>query len=309
MIYFIRNNKWDLMEFIWSGIKTPHEIIDLPPLLNTQLSKFLCKIAHLFWHIGIFLRWRYFEPTVYSKLKTLKPGDHVIFVGYFARAVLNLTPYIPKGVSIHLSFWDKIQNLQDFNTLMPVIKKLNIDIVSYDKEDAQKYGLRWIPQYYNFSSFPHFEQKNNNEYYYMGSFVEEYRKDILNQIKEALTKFGLKEKILLVDNNKTKWISYRENLQHVADCAILIELNKPGQFGLTMRTMEALALKKKLITNNPDIKSYSFYNRNNIFIFGENHFEELPLFLSKEYLDIPKDIVEENDVNTWLTRVISNENN
>lgn len=46
----------------------------------------------------------------------------------------------------------------------------------------------------------------------------------------------------------------------------MIDIQHPKQVGLTMRTIEMLGLRKKLITTNQDIKNYDFYNEDNICI-------------------------------------------
>jgi len=61
MIYIIRNKKWDLMDFLWDAIEEPHQILDLPPLLNTWESNLSCKLAYLLWKVGVFIRWKYFD--------------------------------------------------------------------------------------------------------------------------------------------------------------------------------------------------------------------------------------------------------
>jgi hypothetical protein len=52
---------------------------------------------------------------------------------------------------------------------------------------------------------------------------------------------------------------------------IIIDIQHPKQTGLTMRTIEMLGLKKKLITTNKDVVDYDFYDEKNIFIIDRKN--------------------------------------
>src|SRR5690606_39098696 len=63
-----------------------------------------------------------------------------------------------------------------------------------------------------------------------------------------------------------KGIPFSEIFKYSENSKIVIDIAHANQKGLSMRPFEALGLKRKLITNNTDIKNYDFYNPNNIFI-------------------------------------------
>src|SRR5690606_5911726 len=56
---------------------------------------------------------------------------------------------------------------------------------------------------------------------------------------------------------------------------ILIDLVRENQSGLSFRFFEAMALHKKIITNNKSILEYDFYNENNILLIDDN-FTQIP---------------------------------
>ena len=72
--------------------------------------------------------------------------------------------------------------------------------------------------------------------------------------------------------------------------------------GLTLRTLEALFFKKKLITNNRDIVNLQFYNANNIFVLGIDKLENLKIFMDKPYENIEQKVIDYYDFNEWLKR-------
>ena len=51
----------------------------------------------------------------------------------------------------------------------------------------------------------------------------------------------------------------------------VLDINHPFQTGLTMRTFEALGAGRKLITTNPYVKEYPFYNPQNILVIDREN--------------------------------------
>ncbi|QSX36040.1 CgeB family protein [Shewanella sedimentimangrovi] len=75
------------------------------------------------------------------------------------------------------------------------------------------------------------------------------------------------------------------------------------QVGLTMRTIEALGMKKKIVTNNSSVVDYDFYNENNIYVLGKSKCT-LDEFLLRPYSDVPDEIYERYDIDNWVLRLI-----
>lgn len=82
----------------------------------------------------------------------------------------------------------------------------------------------------------------------------------------------------------------------------IVEINQSQQNGLTVRALEALFTEKKLITNNLDIINMDFYNKNNIFIIGQDSFNLLRKFIDSDYEKIPKSIIDNYSASKWLAR-------
>ena len=66
--------------------------------------------------------------------------------------------------------------------------------------------------------------------------------------------------------------------------------------------MESLFLKKKLITSNKNIKNHNFYNKNNIFIIGEDKWKDLDKFINSDYEEIDQSIINYYDFDEWIKR-------
>lgn len=84
----------------------------------------------------------------------------------------------------------------------------------------------------------------------------------------------------------------------------VLDLAHEQQQGLTMRTMETLGIKRKLITNNCHLKEYEFYHENNDYIWNGKDFV-LP---GKEWLDKPyvedDNIRKKYSIHAWLSKLL-----
>jgi hypothetical protein len=81
---------------------------------------------------------------------------------------------------------------------------------------------------------------------------------------------------------------------------VILDINHPGQKGLTMRTFEALGAGKKLITTNPDIKKYLFYNERNIFIIDRKNIVLDKSFFETAFVPINEELRSYMSLTGWL---------
>lgn len=101
-------------------------------------------------------------------------------------------------------------------------------------------------------------------------------------------------------------ISSSDMMIYFAKSKCILDAPQAGQTGLTIRSIECLGAKKKLITTNEDIKNYDFYNEKNILIFSGNIDFNSSFFIEK-YEDIPGEIYEKYSLHNWLISLIGGE--
>lgn len=107
------------------------------------------------------------------------------------------------------------------------------------------------------------------------------------------------------DNDNYKYknkITYPELLKNVRRSKALLEILPEGQNDMTLRGYEAYFFEKKLITNNKNIKDYSFYNKNNIFILGVDNLNELHSFVNSSYLKRFDNEMEKSEFGEWIKK-------
>jgi len=73
--------------------------------------------------------------------------------------------------------------------------------------------------------------------------------------------------------------------------------------GPDLRVFEAMGMHKKIITNNPDIAHYDFYDPQNILIINQASIEIPESFLTSAYRPIPEPIYQKYTLDSWVKRV------
>lgn len=84
----------------------------------------------------------------------------------------------------------------------------------------------------------------------------------------------------------------------------VLDSAQDGQQGLTIRTIEALGAKKKIITTNEDIVNYDFYKKENIYVY-RGQFDYSSEFFTLPYHDVEQGIYDKYSLRNWLAEILS----
>ncbi|WP_136156365.1 lipopolysaccharide biosynthesis protein [Brenneria roseae] len=201
---------------------------------------------------------------------------------------------------------------------LDVVKKVFDSAYSFDKKDCQQTELNYLNQFFPFG-FKEIDKITENvkctpkSCFFLGKDKE--RIDIIENLATILKKHScvisfyvvrdrtsLKNSEYYIDKN----LSYEENIENALHSEILIEINREGQSGLTLRALEAIFFNKKLITNNQDIVQYDFYSPEQIFILGKDSFDDIGKFLDTEFTPVRKDILYQYSPDAMLETIIRN---
>jgi hypothetical protein len=89
--------------------------------------------------------------------------------------------------------------------------------------------------------------------------------------------------------------------------AAVLDIEHPRQTGLTMRTLETLGARKKLVTTNASVKSYDFFSPNNICVIDRAH-PVVPVdFLQTPYIDVDPVIYQRYRLAGWMDEILEKE--
>lgn len=224
-----------------------------------------------------------------------------------------------------LYMWDSVANKRNIDKKWKFFDK----VYTFDRKDylANKDRLEFLPLFYYEDYLP--EKDVKNEYDYDVSFIGTGHEDrikivkaVKRQCEEARLSFYsyifLPHKLVYLYNklrNKhfkdvTKKdvcfekVPFKTTYAIYAGSKCVMDVESSTQTGLTMRTIEMIGLKKKLITTNKDIVNYDFYNENNIMVVDRMDFKIDKEFFNKPYVELNSGIYERYSLTGWIKNVL-----
>ena len=280
--------------------------------------------------VAIRKNWRFYKPVIKKYLNQVieqnkdKKYDYIIvFRGETIgeRELLQLKTAFPNAKTIFY-LWDSVENTIESK------KKINIydKVFTFDPNDAEKYNLVFL-------SLPYGEEYTSevptSETEYDLAFIgtaHSIRPRIVKELKKQCEEMNLKMFIFFYSphilvylfnklfNKDYKYISLKEinfkslttaevcDIYNKATC--ILDISHPNQNGTTTRPVEMLAMKKKIITTNTNVKDFDYFDQNDFLIIDKQNPKLDKSFFESEYVPVKKDILykysPENFVKTIL---------
>lgn len=222
-----------------------------------------------------------------------------------------------------LYMWDSIINVKGIEQKWKTYDK----VYTFDRIDYLKHKdkIEFLPLYYYDQYVPN-DKKVDCEYdiAFIGTGHED-RVKIIKNIKMQCEKTGrtmysfvFLPHILVYYYNKlinkhfknvTKKdlcfdkLPFEKVYEIYNDSKCVVDIESSKQHGLTMRTIEMVGLRKKLITTNKDIVNYDFYHENNILVVDRENFVLDQSFCDKPYVMLDEEIYHKYSLSNWLVEV------
>ncbi|MEC5395495.1 hypothetical protein [Bergeyella sp. RCAD1439] len=95
-------------------------------------------------------------------------------------------------------------------------------------------------------------------------------------------------------------LAHGQILELYAQTCAVLDINKPYQNGLTMRTFEVLAASRKLLTFNADVVNYPFYSPQNIKVLDRENPVLDRSFFTTPFEPIPEEALHYMTLDAWL---------
>ncbi|WP_351019038.1 hypothetical protein [Shewanella sp. AC91-MNA-CIBAN-0169] len=288
----------------------PH--IDAPNNLYKVFYRFFSFIMKAHYYRYLLSRISY--DSDYDKIVVIK-GE-----GVGQKLLMKLKSLFPKAELIFYN-WDSFKN----NSLLPAEFHLYDKVKSFDGDDCKENNkVEHLALFYS-NEFKLDKAVNVDFVFYFAGTLHSNRykdvKDVVSLVEGTgksyiyfycqsrpifyLKKlFGKLPKELSITEVGFDKKSKEELRVLLLKSNCVIDFSHYLQVGLTMRTIEALGMKKKIVTNNSSVINYDFYNENNIYVLGESSFT-LDEFLLKPYIDLPDAIYKKYDIDNWVVRLIN----
>ncbi|OXL26640.1 hypothetical protein [Psychrobacter sp. DAB_AL32B] len=227
---------------------------------------------------------RYFKNKYHRKLikKHIKENTNTTFIFTEHRLVLqsilnyleNVTKPDFRGV---LLIRNPLNDNHKVRLLLPQLEKYDVNIFTFDKVDAERYGYRSYSQFASKLS-----QVSDITITYDFSFVgrDKGRSEMLNNLKTQLEDMGYRCNFDIRSIDQPN-ISYIDYLKVSLSATCMIEILQENQSGMTLRAIEAMLYGRKLLTNNTNIKEEPLYDASDILVCDNNlNLEKIHQFMS-----------------------------
>lgn len=288
---------------------------------NTFFVKALIRINRNF--VGCYIN--KYHQCMLDEIKD-RHYDYIFFIKGEAMSEVNLKILFAKhpAAKTIIYHWDSIANNRNAKTLLPYFQKK----YTFDRSDSCELGMNFLPLFY-FSEYKEVAKAKIPQIYDM-MFVGTTHSDryrFIKSLAKQIEKYGGKSFIYFFFQGKIMFYKHKfthsemkkldsseihflplnklELIELYKQSKIIVDAQHPKQTGLTLRCLEALGSKRKLITCNKDIKNYDFYNPDNILVVDR----DTPLipknFIDKPFVEVNEDIYEKYSLDSWVQAVFS----
>ncbi|WP_322361928.1 hypothetical protein [Pseudomonas sp. Teo4] len=156
-------------------------------------------------------------------------------------------------------------------------------IYSYDPVQCERLGMEYLEQFFPFNVEDARPKPDSVDSasdtlrcFFLGR--DKGRAQRLEALAAELVMLGCNVDFCIVKDDTSQVVgtyhvdevlSYEANLTRAMGSDVLVEINQPGQTGLTLRPLEAAFFDKKLITDNKRVRDTDFYHPDRFYVLGD----------------------------------------
>lgn len=312
-ITLISLDNWGFNEHIVNALKVKNRTVN-----HINFNSFSYKYPNFFYKAYNFflklifrknLKHIYYGKEILKRLESFEKQDIILTLkGDFIdpKSIRDFKKYTKRSIAF---FNDNVRRYPNIANVIPLFD----EVYSFEKEDCKKYNLKFKT---NFIYKQEASKVSAFKYQLFNISSRDKRTNTIINIAKYLNENGILSKIIILDNkNKMKSSNFVDVIrkpigldevnQYIKNSKIVLDIHREKQSGLSFRVFESLGLEKKLITTNQDIKSYDFYNPNNIFIIENKEFIISETFFETAYTPIPREIYEKYTLDGWIKTVLN----
>lgn len=249
------------------------------------------------------------EEYVLSRLESLGPQDQILVIR--PDRISRKTHEKIKGYTQKY-----IAYLYDSTNRFPVdhlLKGLYDTIYTFDLDDANKYGFRFISNYIYIDKKPLVAASELPTDIFMIASIDE-RLPLWNKVSAYCREKGIQTDFIcvgkrepaeldagIVYSKNNLFLEAIENRMHQSKA--FLDLIRTEQNGLSFRIFEAMAYQRKIITSNTSVTRYPFYNPNNILVLNESTISDIKAFMERPFEPLTEEMYHHYTVSNWVDTV------
>jgi len=211
--------------------------------------------------------------------------------------------------------WDSIRRVPGVEKLLPYFDR----VLSFDRLDCLHHeDFVFRPLFYR---DPPERQGHEPPISYDLTFIGWLHSDRFSRLLEIeaeLGRIGVRSHIYLYTGIGTylrymmrgkrgmlhiRKLSFEKMANIIAASKCVLDLPHAEQNGLTMRTIEAIGMRRKLVTTNMDIVNYDFFDRQIILPMRQLNAAAIAAFVKSSSPPVPYNVLRGYSMNSWLAEV------
>lgn len=275
---------------------------------------------------------KYFEK-IFDEIKNNKYDKFILISGQslsLSKYMIEKIKECQQNCEFILYQWDSLNNFK----YIKEVKSLFDRCYSFDLDDVEKNDyLQFLPLFYT-DTYENIGKNTNSNtsYQYDCMFVGtahpkkyKYIRKISFELKDVFPKqyiyFFFPSKLVYIYRklknaefknakfNDFHYKSLRENkmIELLSNSKCVLDSAQDNQNGLTIRVIETLGAKRKLITTNENIEKYDFYCPENIYIYKDK-FDFQNIFFNSNYKEVDDKIYTKYSLKNWLKILLGEKN-
>ncbi len=256
-------------------------------------------------------------------LQTVPDDIDIVFVikgQWMSDEVLGIMRSRFRKAKFKIYQWDSVSTFPDQERINPKFD----EIYTFDPVDAERFDWRYRPLFfkkeeckvdknkkYDFIFLCSMHTRRMQVLLKLKGLAEKYDKTLfsyiyvpkLQYIKEAILK---RSPLYKGGRDALHFTSLpmaeTNDIYNHTHC--FVDYTFPQQNGLSMRTIESVGHKCKLITNNRHVIDTDFYDPANVYIYDPDNFDVPKAFIDEPYKDIPQDVYERYSLEGFLQDIL-----
>lgn len=242
------------------------------------------------------------------ELAALKADIVIVFDGHARKEFLVWLKEHNRDKRLIFWCWNTVEEIEKNFKLSDVPKEY--EMWSYSEFDCANKDLNYNTTFfwknYNIKS----DKDYNPEYdvYFVGK--DKGRMKRLLDLKYNFSRNGIRSLIQIMPNRKwehnreySRPIPYSKVLDNIKKSKAILDIKVSTTAGPSLRALEAAFFKKKLITDDVNVKKFKFYSDENIYILGkDNDASNIKAFLDNEFKETDLESLQYYNVKNWITR-------
>ena len=154
--------------------------------------------------------------------------------------------------------------------------------ISFDKKEAATFSLLYYPNFISKLEIADDPSIPESDFCFIGAAKD--REGRINDVYTALSEQGFKCDFIIYENAKEgllsladgitiipKALTYKDYLKHIGKCKCIVEIQQSATNSHTLRVWEALLYGKKLLSDNEELPSLSFYDSKQFALFRKDY--------------------------------------